>query len=110
MNDAQTVMMYDATKKSLPVAYILWWFLGAFGAHRFYMGRTGSAVAMLVIMLLSFPLALVFIGFLGFMAIGVWWLVDAFLIPGIVREFNLRLAAHLGGHTGRSTGDGQAFI
>lgn len=96
MTEAQTVMMYDATKKSLPVSYILWWFLGTFGAHRFYMGRTSSAIVMLVITLVSIPLTLVLIGFLGFMAIGVWWLVDAFLIPGIVREYNMRLAAHLG--------------
>lgn len=96
MNDAQTVMMYDATKKSLPVSYILWWFLGTFGAHRFYMGRTGSAIAMLVITLVSIPLTLILVGILGFMVIGVWWLVDAFLIPGIVRDYNMRLAAHLG--------------
>lgn len=96
MTDAQTVMMYDATKKSLPVSYILWWFLGTFGAHRFYMGRTSSAIVMLVITLVSIPLTLVFIGVLGFMAIGVWWIVDAFLIPGIVREHNMRLAVHLG--------------
>lgn len=96
MTDAQTVMMYDAAKKSLPVSYILWWFLGTFGAHRFYMGRTNSAIAMLVITLVSIPLTLVVIGFLGFMVVGVWWLVDAFLIPGIVREHNMRLAAHLG--------------
>lgn len=95
MNDAQTMMMYDAAKKSLAVTYLLWWFLGTFGAHRFYMGRTGSAIAMLVITLLSFPLALIFIGFIGFMLIGVWWIVDAFLIPGIVRGFNTQLAAHL---------------
>jgi TM2 domain-containing membrane protein YozV len=97
MNDAQTVMMYDATKKSLPVTYILWWFLGTFGAHRFYMGRTGSGIAMLVITLLSIPLTLIFVGIIGFMVVGVWWIVDAFLIPGIVRDSNMRLAAHLSG-------------
>lgn len=93
--DARTVMMYDAAKKSLPVAYLLWWFLGTFGAHRFYMGRTGSAATMLVIMLVSIVLTLVFIGFIGIFAMGVWWLVDAFLIPGIVREHNMDLAARL---------------
>jgi len=30
--------------KNLLAAYLLWFFLGIFGAHRFYLGRTGSAV------------------------------------------------------------------
>jgi TM2 domain-containing membrane protein YozV len=97
MNDAQTMMVYDATKKSMLVSYVLWWFLGVFGAHRFYLGRTGTAVAMLAITLLSIPLTLIFIGFLGFAVIGVWWIIDAFMIPAIVREQNLKLASRLGG-------------
>ncbi|WP_342621698.1 NINE protein, partial [Pseudomonas aeruginosa] len=24
-------------------AYLLWFFLGGFGAHRFYLGKTGTA-------------------------------------------------------------------
>ena len=35
--------LYQAGRKSLPLAYFLWFFLGLFGAHRFYAraGRTG---------------------------------------------------------------------
>ena len=35
--------LYEAGRKSLPLAYILWFFLGLFGAHRFYAraGKTG---------------------------------------------------------------------
>lgn len=95
MSDSQVAMMYDAGKKSVFVAYLLWFFLGGVGAHRFYLKRTGSAIAMLVIWLLSWPLLLIAIGYLGFLAIGIWWLVDAILIPGIVRDFNVRYAAHL---------------
>jgi len=95
-HDARQMMQYDAMKKSLIVAYLLWWFLGAFGAHRFYLGRTGSALAMLLIFVLSIPLTLIFIGFLGIAAIGIWWLIDACLMPGIVREHNMRLASRIG--------------
>lgn len=95
ISDAQRIMMYDASKKSLAVAYLLWWFLGTFGAHRFYMGRMGSATAMLVVTVVSIPTVIVLVGFVGLVVVGVWWLVDAFLIPGIVRDFNVRLAAHL---------------
>ena len=90
------MMAYDAQKKSVLVAYLLWWFLGSLGAHRFYLGRTGSAVAMLVITLLSIPLMLILIGFVGIAVVGVWWIVDAFLIPGIAKIHNMKLATYLG--------------
>ena len=86
--DAVAMMRYDAAKKSMGVAYLLWFFLGGFGGHRFYLGQTGSAVAMLVICIASIVLSLVFIGLLGFVVLGIWALVDAFLIPGMVRSFN----------------------
>ena len=35
--------------KSSGIAYVLWFFLGCFGAHRFYLGKTGSAVAQVVL-------------------------------------------------------------
>ena len=84
-------MRFEANKKSMALAYILWWFLGCFGGHRFYLGRTGSAVAMLCIMLGSFVLMFVLIGFLTIWIVPVWAIIDAFLIPGIVREHNQRL-------------------
>jgi len=63
--DAKTMMRYDANKKSLVVAYILWFFFAGVGAHRFYLKRTGSAVAMLIIFLVSLPLCLILVGFSG---------------------------------------------
>lgn len=104
MNDAQTMMVYDATKKSMLVSYVLWWFLGMFGAHRFYLGRIPSAVAMLVITLVSALLTIVFIGFIGLGAVGIWWIIDAFMIPSIVKELNLKLAAKLGNGGGGTFG------
>jgi len=94
-SSARTMMAYDAQKKSTLIAYLLWWFLGYFGAHRFYLGHTGSAIAMLIITLISLAGTLILIGFVGLIAIGIWWLVDAFLIPGIIRDHNMRLAAML---------------
>jgi hypothetical protein len=54
------------------VAYLLWGTLGLFGAHRFYLQRTGSALLML------FTLG----GGLF------WWFIDVFLIAGMVRQQN----------------------
>jgi TM2 domain-containing membrane protein YozV len=91
LSEAGRLMRFEANKKSMALAYILWWFLGCFGGHRFYLGRTGSAVAMLCIMLGSFVLMFVLIGFLTIWIVPVWAIIDAFLIPGIVREHNQRL-------------------
>ncbi|HEY1612160.1 MAG TPA: TM2 domain-containing protein [Rhizomicrobium sp.] len=72
-------------KPSAGVAYVLAIFLGVFGAHRFYLKRTGSAVAML---LLSITL-------LGLVVTSIWTLVDLFLIPGMIREDIDRLRQQL---------------
>ena len=66
-------------------------FLGYLGAHRFYLKRIGSGVAMLVISIISFLLTFVLIGWLGFVVIGIWWVVDAFLIPGMTSSYNNQL-------------------
>ena len=36
-------------KKSTGTAYLLWFFLSGFAAHRFYLGTTGAAVGQLVL-------------------------------------------------------------
>ena len=95
--DARAMMLFEANKKSTVVAYLLWWFLGLLGGHRFYTGRLGSAVAQLLIFIVSVPLMFVYIGFLSFFALLIWWLVDAFLIPGWIRNINSLLAVQLGG-------------
>jgi TM2 domain-containing membrane protein YozV len=85
-NDARVLMLYEANKKTALVAYLLWFFLGLFGAHNFYLGRTGVAVTQLI-------LSLILVG----MIITIFWvLVDAFLIPGWVRRQNNLLATQLG--------------
>jgi TM2 domain-containing membrane protein YozV len=88
-------LVYDAHKKSLVVAYLLWWFLGFFGAHRFYLGAIGSAVAMLVLTVASTVLMIVAVGLLGYIALGVWWIVDAFLLPSMVTQYNVRLIGQI---------------
>lgn len=78
-------LLFEANRKSTGAAYLLWFFLGGFGAHRFYLGRTGTAVGQLLLLLFGWvPL------FLGWLALGIWWLVDAFLIPDIIRVENLK--------------------
>jgi TM2 domain-containing membrane protein YozV len=50
---AATMMRYDANKKSIGVSYLLWFFLGGFGAHRFYNGRIGGGIAQLALLIVG---------------------------------------------------------
>ena len=72
--------------KNVLVAYLLWFFLGVFSAHRFYLGRPGTAI----LQILSY---FILIGF-------VWWVIDFFLIPGMVREENDELRRRLADELG----------
>lgn len=72
----------EKKKRNLVVAYLLWFFLGGFGAHRFYFKKTGTAIAMLALTVGSIVLTVVLIGFVGLFVAGIWVLVDAFLMPG----------------------------
>ena len=73
-------------KKSILVAYLLWAFVGGFGAHRFYLGKTKSALIMLALLILGAVTLLIYIGIFLLLALGIWLLVDAFLIPGLIEE------------------------
>jgi len=84
--DTRAMMLFEANKKTALVAYILWFFLGLLGGHNFYLKRTGIAVAQLLLTLTI----------VGAVITVVWVLVDAFLIPGWVRNQNNLLAAQLG--------------
>ncbi|MEL0537287.1 TM2 domain-containing protein [Staphylococcus debuckii] len=74
-----------ANKAKQPtIAYVLWFFLGTLGVHRFYFGKTGSAIGMIALTLLTswFTFAIPTL---------IWMIVDAFLIPGWVEEDRARV-------------------
>ncbi len=91
---------YDIEKKSLVVSYVLWAFFGYVGAHRFYLGRPLSGLIMLALSGVILLLTLLSFGVLGFLwfIIGLWWLIDALLIPGIVAGRNQRIADRVLGY------------
>lgn len=72
--------------KSVGAAYLIWLFLGGLGVHRFYLSRSGSGVAMLLFTIVGIVLLPVGVGAIALIAVGIWVLVDAFLIPGMVSE------------------------
>lgn len=94
-NPAAQAMLYDANKKSVGVAYLLWFFLGGVGGHRFYAGKTGSAIAILALTIIGALSASVGVGIFLLAIVGIWVLVDAFLIPSWIRNTNTLLATML---------------
>lgn len=69
--------------RNILLAYVLWFFLGVFGAHRFYLGKMGTAILQLLFTLSVF----------GAIITVVWWVIDAFLIPGLIEEDQDRIRA-----------------
>ena len=60
----------ESRSKSPLITWLLWFFLGAFGGHRYYLGNIVRAIFMTLT-----------IG-----GLGIWSLLDAFLIPGALRQ------------------------
>ncbi len=84
-DDAQRQMLFQANRKSVGVAYLLWLVLAPFGVHRFYAGHTRSGVIQLVLLF----------SIIGWLVLVPWLLLDLILIPGLVRETNLKTIMEL---------------
>ena len=81
-------LVYEASRKSTGVAYILWLFLGFLGAHRFYLGRTGTAITQLIMACTI----------VGLIPLALWWLIDGFKMPGMVQDENIELIQQMQSH------------
>ncbi|WP_208560056.1 TM2 domain-containing protein [Marinilactibacillus kalidii] len=81
-------------KKSAGVAYLLWFFLGTLGIHRFYLNRKASAIAQLLLTVVGWLTVVFAIGFVFLLICGVWLLVDLFLIGGMIKKDQADLVDH----------------
>ena len=70
---AMAEMTAISQQKSVGLAYVLWFFLGALGIHKFYLGKVGIGIA--------------YIFTLGFLGIGL--LIDLFTLPKQTRDANM---------------------
>lgn len=70
---------------SLVIAYVLLFFLGGFGGHRFYAGKVKSAIGMAALNLTAVLLAATVVGMVlaipMWIAFGIWWIADAIMMP-----------------------------
>lgn len=78
--------------KNLVLGYVLWFFFGLIGAHRFYLGHIkagllfllGAAVAT-ALSALALPVTYIIGGAIG-LALVVFWIIDAIKLPRLIEE------------------------
>ncbi|MFN3537457.1 MAG: NINE protein [Brevundimonas sp.] len=99
--DTQALMAFESNKKSTGLAYLLWFLTGGLGGHRFYTGRTGSAVVQLILSILGWLTIWVGVGLIFLLPLGVWLLVDVFLVGGWVQQHNDALMGRLNASPGQ---------
>jgi len=63
---------FDEKKKTSGIMFLLWWFTGGIGGHRYYLGDIGYAIGMTLT--------------LG--GLGVWTIIDVFFISKRLNEKN----------------------
>lgn len=79
--------------KEVGIAYLFLLLLGGFAAQRFYLGLIGSAILFNVLWWGGWILAVLVVGIPMIIAAGIWWFVDLFLLPSLVRNANARAFA-----------------
>jgi TM2 domain-containing membrane protein YozV len=69
-------------EKSIWIAYLLWFFFGIFGAHRYYMGRIGSGMMQTSMFIGAFAalMWMPLISAIVLVILAIWYLVDLVLI------------------------------
>ena len=131
MTDTTNLASYEDQRKSTGVAYLLWVFIGLFGAHRLYARADKTGWYMMALHVGGWALLIgaflwgshtttetydsafgvssftnveatarggvvATLGWALRATAWVWWLIDIFLVPGMVRRWNSQLAIRLG--------------
>ena len=74
--------------RDIVVAYLLWFFLGLVGIHRFYLKHTRTGLAYLGIWAIAIVTSLLGLGAWPALVVYLWVIVDIFLMPSMVRRAN----------------------
>ncbi len=79
----------EPSHRNLGMAYVLWFFLSQFSAHRFYCGQKDTAIMQMAMWFVSLVMLFIFPLF-GILGLGLWfcWIIgDLFMIPGMLKKF-----------------------
>jgi TM2 domain-containing membrane protein YozV len=74
--------------KDTTIAYVLWFFLGSLGVHKFYLRKPAQGAIYLALGLVGWFTVWVLVGFVFLIPLWILLLVDLFTIPAQVREAN----------------------
>ncbi|KPP85615.1 MAG: putative membrane protein [Rhodobacteraceae bacterium HLUCCO07] len=89
--DTKALLTYQSRSKSTGLAYVLWFFMGAIGIHRFYLGSGGIGILVLLCTLsgvfLLFPLIVT----------ACVLIYDLFTLPSQVSAHNQKILTEIGG-------------
>lgn len=75
----------EKNKKSVGVAYALWFFLGSLGIHKFYLNQTRWGITYIALFILGLITTEIGVGLLILALLGFFLLYDLFTIPKQVR-------------------------
>lgn len=84
--------------KSALLSYVLWFFLGWLGVHKFYLQQPFQGIFYLLLFALGSFTAAIIIGWFILAFWGLLMIIDLFLIPLRVAQLNARLARRVNGY------------
>lgn len=73
-------------QRNIALAYVLWFFLGQIGIHRFYTGRIATGIMQLLLGISGWATTWLLIGYVPLGILWFWLFIDIFLIPGMCRN------------------------
>ena len=87
-------MHYSTRAKSVATTYLLWFFLGFWGIHRFYLGQAqlglltiGACVVLSILAMFTYGISLI--------PLAIWWMVELFTLMDTVKSINLGIEEDL---------------
>lgn len=84
--------------KSAVIAYVLWFFLGQLGIHKFYLAQPIQGIFYLLLGLTGWATVGILIGWIFLIPLWILLFIDLFVIPVRVAVLNARLAYRVGGY------------